>query len=208
MELLQLSALLPVILPEAVAFDAQSPQNDSQEAALRWQSMLLMLNHLAQPSFATALAALLRPLCQMPEADRALAETICRRWKLANEEIDVVCHLLRHEATIRAAPSIPWPQLQRILIAPHAGELLEYCSAVCRVMDSNDSAVAFCRQKLSLPLGELNPPPLLTGNDLKQLGLSPGPRFKQLLDALRDAQLDKMVQTRDQALDFVKNASS
>lgn len=208
MELLQQSALLPIILPEAVAYDSQSPQEDPVAAAFRWQTLLAVLNHLGEPGFATALAAVLRPLCHMPGADPALAETICRRWKLANEEIDVVCHLLRHEATIRAAPAIPWPQLQRILVAPHVAELLEYCSAVCRVLDGNDSAVQFCRQKLALPLDELNPPPLLTGDDLKQLGLSPGPRFKQLLDALRDAQLDKIVQTHTQAVDFIKNAAS
>jgi tRNA nucleotidyltransferase/poly(A) polymerase len=207
-ELLQQSSLLSVILPEAAALDAQSPQNDPAEAAFRWKSMLAVLNHLAQPSFAMALAAVLRPLCYEPEANPALAETICRRWKLANEEIEVVNHLLRHEAIIRAAPAIPWPRLQRILIAPHIAGLLTYASAVCRVLDGNDSAVEYCRQKLALPLVELNPPPLLTGDDLKQLGLSPGPKFKVLLDALRDAQLDKIVQSRDQAFDFIKNAAS
>lgn len=207
-DLLQQSSLLPMILPEAVAFDAQSPQEDPAEATFRWKSMLAVLNHLAEPGFATALAALLRPLCHIPGADPFQAETICRRWKLANDEIDIVCHLLRHEATIRAAPTIPWPQLQRILIAPHVSELLDYTSAVCRVLDGNDSAVRFCREKLNLPMEEVNPHPLLTGDDLKQLGLPPGPRFKQLLDALRDAQLDKIVQTRDQALDFIKNAAS
>lgn len=207
-ELLQHSSLLPMILPEAAAFDVLSPQNDPAEAALRWQSVLALLTQLTQPNFATALAALLRPLCQVPDAGQALAETICRRWKLANEEIELVCHLLRHEATIRAAPAIPWPQLQRILIAPHIKGLLNYSSAVCRVLDGNDSAVQFCREKLNLPSEELNPHPLLTGDDLKQLGLSPGPRFKELLDALRDAQLDKIVQTRDQALAFINNAPS
>jgi tRNA nucleotidyltransferase/poly(A) polymerase len=208
MELLQQSSLLPVILPEAVAIDSQSPQEDPAEAALRWETLLAILNHLQEPGFATALAAVLRPLCHLSGADPALADTICRRWKLANEEIEVAGYLLRQEATIRAAQAIPWPQLQRILIGPHVAELLDFTSAVCRVLDGNDDAVQFCRQKLALPTQELNPPPLLTGDDLKQLGLSPGPRFKQLLDALRDAQLDKIVQTRDQALDFIKSAAS
>jgi tRNA nucleotidyltransferase/poly(A) polymerase len=206
-ELLQASRLLPIILPEAIALDSQSPQEDPEEADLRWRSLSAVLNHLAPPSFATALAVLLRPLCRLPGADDALHETICRRWKLTNDEIEVVGHLLRQEATIRAAPAMPWPQLQRILVAPHIAELLNYASAVCRVLDGNDSTVEFCRQKLALPLEELNPPPLLTGEDLKQLGLSPGPQFKVLLDALRDAQLDKIVRTRDQALAFVKTAA-
>ena len=43
------------------------------------------------------------------------------------------------------------------------------------------------------------------GHDLTQeLGLEPGPLFKRLLDAVREAQLDGTVQTREQALELVK----
>ena len=204
-ELLRESRLLPVILPEAAVFDLELHAEYSE---LHWAKMLAMLNAVQTPGFATALAILLRTLCRRPEAGcalpEALAASICRRWKLANEEIDVVCHLLHHEGTVRAAPSIPWPQLQRLLIAPHAEELLTYAAAVCRVLDGNDGAVEFCRQKLALPPAELNPPPLLTGDDLKRLGLPPGPAYKRLLDVLRDAQLDKLVHTQADATEFVK----
>jgi poly(A) polymerase len=44
----------------------------------------------------------------------------------------------------------------------------------------------------------------LTGEDLKQLGLPPGPLFKRLLDAVREAQLDGTIRTRQEALDLVK----
>jgi len=46
----------------------------------------------------------------------------------------------------------------------------------------------------------IDPPPLITGDDLKQLGLKPGPDFKTLLDTIRDAQLNDQITTRDQAL--------
>jgi poly(A) polymerase len=49
---------------------------------------------------------------------------------------------------------------------------------------------------------DLNPPPLLTGHDLARHGLEPGPHFKRLLDAIREAQLDGSVKTRQQALDL------
>lgn len=200
-ELLQESGLLPIILPEAVELDSAGPHEDPAEASLLWQTTLSVLNHMQQPSFPAALAAILRMLVHRPGRDpAALAEHICRRWKLANEEIDVVCHLIQHEATIRAASSIPWPKLQRLLIAPHVEELLTYCSAVTRVHDGENLAVEFCRHKLELPAAELNPPPLATGEDLIQLGLKPGPGFKRILDALRDAQLDKLVATQEQAL--------
>jgi poly(A) polymerase len=50
---------------------------------------------------------------------------------------------------------------------------------------------------------ELNPPPLLTGHDLSRHGLKPGPLFKRLLEAVREAQLDCAVTTTKQALELV-----
>lgn len=46
--------------------------------------------------------------------------------------------------------------------------------------------------------------PMLTGEDLKQLGLKPGPIFRKALDALRDARLDGLVRTRQEEEEFVK----
>jgi len=50
----------------------------------------------------------------------------------------------------------------------------------------------------------LDPPPLITGNDLIALGLKPGPRFKKLIDETRDAQLNGDLTTRDAALAWLK----
>ena len=46
-------------------------------------------------------------------------------------------------------------------------------------------------------------PPLVTGDDLVQHGLSPGPRFKELLEAVREAQLEGTVKTREEGLQLV-----
>ncbi|MGB9888358.1 MAG: hypothetical protein ACPLTQ_01645, partial [Anaerolineae bacterium] len=40
--------------------------------------------------------------------------------------------------------------------------------------------------------------PILTGEDLKAMGLRPGPLFGQLLSALRDARLDGRITTREE----------
>lgn len=46
----------------------------------------------------------------------------------------------------------------------------------------------------------LCPPPLLDGGDLITLGFEPGPRFREVLDAVYDAQLEGRVEDRKQAL--------
>ena len=111
---------------------------------------------------------------------------------------------LREEPLIRAAAEQPWPKLQRILVAPRVDELLGYCAAVATILDGHTAQIDFCRAKLALPLEQLNPPPLITGDDLKQLGLPPGPAYREILDSVRDAQLDQRLVTKDDALAFAQ----
>jgi len=45
----------------------------------------------------------------------------------------------------------------------------------------------------------------ITGKDLINIGLKPGPLFKKILQAVFDAKLDGIVKTRKDELDFVSN---
>ena len=45
----------------------------------------------------------------------------------------------------------------------------------------------------------LSPAPLITGDDLVDMGMKPGPRFKSLLDAIYDAQLEGRIATAEEA---------
>ncbi|NUO15461.1 MAG: hypothetical protein HUU03_03360, partial [Planctomycetaceae bacterium] len=47
--------------------------------------------------------------------------------------------------------------------------------------------------------------PYLNGEDLKALGLPPGPRYRELLSALEDEMLEGRVGTREGAFAFVKS---
>jgi len=50
--------------------------------------------------------------------------------------------------------------------------------------------------------------PLLRGHDLAALGLRPGPAYRQILEALRDARLDGRVRTRADELSLVRRTLS
>jgi len=47
-------------------------------------------------------------------------------------------------------------------------------------------------------------PKLLSGHDLIRLGLTPGPRFRQLLTAIEEAQWEGMIRTREEALEMIQ----
>ena len=63
----------------------------------------------------------------------------------------------------------------------------------------------FCQQQL-VDSGEetLRPAPLLRGADLIAEGYAPGPRFKAMLAAVEDAQLEGQLSDRDAALLFLR----
>jgi hypothetical protein len=87
---------------------------------------------------------------------------------------------------------------------PGAGELVEIVAAAARPGFASQDDVDFCRRKLALPAEQLNPPSLLTGDDLIALGIPPGKQFAILLRAAREAQLDGHVFSADEAIAFVR----
>jgi poly(A) polymerase len=48
------------------------------------------------------------------------------------------------------------------------------------------------------------PPPLVSGDDLIGLGLKPGPRFGEILEAVETRQLEGALRDREEALAWVK----
>jgi len=50
---------------------------------------------------------------------------------------------------------------------------------------------------------DIRPVPLITGDDLIQMGFTPGPQFKQILTRVEDEQLEGRLQTRSDAVGFI-----
>jgi tRNA nucleotidyltransferase (CCA-adding enzyme) len=50
--------------------------------------------------------------------------------------------------------------------------------------------------------------PILTGADLKAMGLKPGPKFRQILDRLLDARLNGEVKARAEEVDLVRRMTN
>lgn len=189
-KLLRDTGLLEVIWPESGSLSAE-----------QWRDTLLVLRHLDGPAFGTALAALVRGCVN---EHPTIAIQLGERWRLSNEEIALIRFLLAHEKFALAAPASPWPQVQRMLIEPAATELVKYVQAIEHVEHGATPVADFCRSKLALPREVLDPPPLVTGADLKALGLPPGPQFKPLLENVRDKQLEGQVTSKEDALAYIR----
>lgn len=185
MQLVTDTGLLRPILPEIDHFDAKSPAAQT-------------LARLEAPSFESALAAVLTAV-DTPAAVRE----ICRRLKLSNKETEATAWLLEHIDALKNATSLPSSDLKRLLVHPRSPELIALVRA--RDADSDETDAKFCAAFLrDTPSDVLNPLPLLTGDQLIEAGLTPGPQFKQLLETIRDAQLNGEITTPAQALAAAK----
>ena len=125
----------------------------------------------------------------------------CKRLKLSNAEADRIVWLVRHHQYLADAPVMRASKLKPILIHPGIGDLLALHRADAIASGKDLAHVEFCERQLTeLSPEDLNPTPLLTGDDLREMGLTPGPEFKRILDALREAQLEGTMRTRDEAV--------
>jgi poly(A) polymerase len=183
LELLREANLLPHVLPEVAAYRA----DEWRQATDR----LERIGRLEAPSLSLGLAALL-----LPRTPSDITK-VGRRLRYTNKELERAAWLVANLGTIARASQVPWPQLQRVLIHDDAKELLELLHAIT---GPTNPALAFVRERLAWPPERLNPPPLIDGAALIRHGLTPGPEFAELLEKVRDAQLNGEISTPQQAL--------
>ncbi len=160
-----------------------------------WRRLLDELQNLETDSVAVAFAAIFSST-QNPK----LVRKTCRCFRFTNKETDRAAWLVENLHTLDQADTLAWPQLQRLLVHDATNDLLALATAI---HGPQHPAILTCRDRLALPLEKLNPEPLLTGDDLVAHGLRPGRHFAQLLDRVRDAQLEEKISDRTQALALV-----
>jgi poly(A) polymerase len=197
--------LLAVILPELAPVIATAGAPTGPD---RWLATLRALELLDIPRFEVALAGLFYELAFDDTDEKAaeFAEQICRRLKLSNEECHDVSWLVERRHALDGAPTWPLHRLKRLLAEPLIVDLLVLARAQATARGASLADVEFCESYLRVtPWEEVDPPPLINGKDLQELGLVPGPRFKELLEIVRDAQLDGLIKTREEALALVRS---
>ena len=124
--------------------------------------------------------------------------------RFSNAERERIEWLVEKHQFLCDARQMRTSTLKPLLAHPGIGELLALHRADALAAGRSVDHVEYCEFLLREWTAEdLNPPPLLTGHDLTRHGLEPGPIFKRLLDAVREAQLEGTVKTAKEALDLV-----
>jgi poly(A) polymerase len=100
-------------------------------------------------------------------------------------------------------------KLKRFMARPTFDDELELhrvdCQGSHRMLDNYEFLV---RKREEFANEPIIPPPLVRGDDLIALGLEPGPKFSEILEAVETRQLEGSLRTREEALEWVKHEYS
>ncbi|MGH8006392.1 MAG: CCA tRNA nucleotidyltransferase [Candidatus Binatia bacterium] len=218
--LLSESGLLQAILPEIEAMRGVEQSPDFHPEGDVFVHTLLALNHLDCPSETLALGVLLhdvaKPSSQGRKGERItfyghcekgaeMAVEICQRLKRSRATWERVTYLVKNHLRLISAPQMRPATLKRFLREEGIEELLELARIDALASSGDLRPYEFCRRQLAeLGPEQIAPPRLLSGDDLIEMGLEPGPRFKEILDTVEEAQLEGRLLTREDALAWVK----
>ena len=102
-------------------------------------------------------------------------------------------------------PRMRIAKLKRFMARPTFEEELELhrvdCASSHRIMDNYEF---LWRKREEFSNEPIIPPPLVRGDDLIALGMKPGPKFGEILEAVETRQLEGVLKDRAEALEWVK----
>lgn len=218
-ELLHDTGLLKEILPEVAAMDGVEQPPEFHPEGDVWTHTLLMLENLDHPTPTLAMGVLLhdvgKPVTQTFE-DRIrfnnharvgseMAARICNRLRFSNRETERIVWLVDQHMRLATLPDMRESKRRRFAREEGFDELLALCRIDCLGSHGDAGIVDWVADyKQNLKPEEIRPPALITGNDLLEMGYVPGPDFKVILQAVEDAQLEGVIDSRESATEFVR----
>lgn len=222
-ELLDSTSLLGQVLPEVKAMQGVEQPPEFHPEGDVWTHTLMMLDELKAPTTTLALGVLLHDVGKPRtfavrerirfdnhvEVGARMAEEICKRLRLSRQDTERVVALVRHHLRFKDFPRMKRSTQLRFLRTDGFSEHLELHRLDCLASHRNLENYKLAREMLGqIPEEQIKPPRLLTGKDLIRHGYRPGPLFKQILQAVEDAQLEGEVRTREDALHLVRQRFS
>ncbi len=220
-ELLDDIGLLGHILPEILPMKGCEQTPDHHPEGDVFEHTLRCISHLTDGCSATlAYGVLLHDIAKPPCAEfrdgrhtfyghtsmgAEIAARICKRMRLSNAATERIVLLVNQHLRHCSAVDMKQSTLKRFLRQEGIAELLELTRIDGLSANGDLTHYQFCMNALAeLPPEKMRPVALVTGKDLIAMGLEPGPRFKEILRNVEDAQLEGTISDKEAALDLVR----
>jgi len=128
-----------------------------------------------------------------------------RRLRFSGAETEDTVEMVRQHMVFKDVPKMREAKLKRFMARPTFEEELELhrvdCEGSHRMLDNYEFLL---RKREEFANEPIIPPPLVRGDDLIALGLKPGPKFGEILEAVETRQLEGNLRTREEAIEWVK----
>src|SRR5438309_859432 len=219
--LLDESGLLQEVLPEISAMKGvEQPPQFHPEGDV-FLHTLLLLEKLPQPCPRTlAWRALVHGIGKPPtfrvapdrirfdghvEVGVKMAQEICHRLRFSNEDTEQILALIANHMRFAQVDRMKESTLKKFMRLRRFEEHLQLHWLDCQSSHADLTQYDFVREKLAeTPPESIRPKPLITGSDLIAAGYKPGPRFKEILSAVEDSQLEGRLSDHDDAMQYVR----
>ncbi len=200
----------------------------SDRLGMDWKKSAEIADGLVQPDLSAVLASVTfqLSLLNLREKDltvdqnavenviqqgQSIIRSICSRLKLSNRE-KACSHWLLNGLIVfqEHGTNAAWSSVQPWLSHSDAPKLVDALESLAHNEKAFDGAfewgpiAAWARKQIERPRSEIDPEPLVTGNDLLAAGISAGPALGMALARIRAAQLDGVVSTAAAALEWLR----
>ena len=219
--LLDETGILRHVLPEIAAMKGVAQPAEFHPEGDVFVHTLMLLDNLPCPCPATlGWGALLHDVGKPPtfrvapdrirfddhvEVGVKMAEEICRRLRFSNGDTTQILALVGNHMRFGHATRMKESTLKKFMRMPAFDQHLALHRADCLASHRNLATYEFVQQRRAeIPPEKMRPSPLVTGYDLIAEGHVPGPKFREILDAVEDAQLEGRLLSRHAALEFVR----
>jgi poly(A) polymerase len=221
LSLLHDTGLLEHILPEAEDMrGCEQPAQFHPEGDVFTHTVTALKFLPPSPAPALAWAALLHDIGKPPTmtvtdrirfnnhhaAGAAIADRILKRLRAPNALCDDVVAMVENHMNFMNVGKMRLSTLKKFLSRATIRDELELHKLDCLASHGELDNYNFVKEQLEVfKAEEIKPPPLISGKDLINLGLTPGPIFGKILNEIYDLQLEEKITTREEALSAVHN---
>jgi len=223
-EMLDAAGLLVEVLPEIVKMHGVKQPPEFHPEGDVWVHTMMLLENLRAGCPATlGWGALLhdvgKPATFQPpqgpgdrvrfnghvEVGVRIAEVMLARLRFSGEETEQILALIRNHMKFGDVMKMKRSTLLRFLRMPRFEEHMALHWMDCMAAHGRMDMYWFVKREYeAAPVEALRPHLLVTGRDLIAAGYKPGPRFKEMLELVEDAQLEGRIGSREQGLALVR----
>jgi len=175
------------------------PENPSP--ALAWA---MLLHDIGKPSTMTVTDRI--RFNNHHHVGSVMAESALRRLKAPNALIDAVTSMVENHMNFMNVKKMRLSTLKKFLSRETIRDELELHRADCLSSHGDVTNYDFIKENLEAFKSEqIKPPPIITGRDLIEMGLKPGPVFGKILAEVYDLQLEDKINTHEEAVSAARN---